>query len=72
LREEIESLDRQCEIIAADLADSDACVKAAEKAGRIDICINNAGIGKTNHDLFVRFKKFEINYFATHSLSQHC
>jgi L-xylulose reductase len=33
-----------CETIAADLADANACVRAAEQAGAIDLLVNNAGI----------------------------
>src|SRR4051812_31479506 len=33
-----------CETITADLADAQACVRAAEQAGPIDLLVNNAGI----------------------------
>ena len=33
-----------CETITADLADADACRRAAEQAGPIDLLVNNAGI----------------------------
>jgi L-xylulose reductase len=43
---DLESLAREidCEIIAADLADVQAARDAAERAGRVDLLVNNAGI----------------------------
>src|SRR3954471_4578738 len=48
-REQVEALGRRCIAVAADVANPDDCTKvvaeAVDQLGKVDVLINNAGIG---------------------------
>ena len=64
----------KAEIIVGDLADKDFCISLAEKAGEVDILINNAGFGvfgkATESDLEKEIKMLDVNIRAVHILTK--
>jgi len=58
---DLENLKKEigCEIIITDLEDSKQAQEAAEKAGEVDLLVNNAGIGILEPFLDAKLENFE-------------
>ena len=69
-----EELKTDVEIIVADVTDTEQCKKLAERAGEVDILINNAGFGVfgdlCSNDLDTELDMINTNICALHILTK--
>jgi NAD(P)-dependent dehydrogenase (short-subunit alcohol dehydrogenase family) len=79
-RKAVERHGRRCEVVVGDVADPEDCARvadtAAERFGRIDVLVNNAGIGTAvpaSRETPEEFRRVhEVNVFGSYWMAQAC